>query len=221
MTEKRKGLLGAVGSFFVEEVPDDPQTMPPPSPPPVASAPFAPPITPSIDPERAKKLDEAAASQLSASMEKAAGSYAELTSNMEVLAEAIPDEGQRMKAAMKMLAKKGVHPEKVLSDIDACLGALEAESRTFQDATKDQIEQRVGSKRKALEQTKEQVAAKQGQIVAIQNEIAALQASILSAASDIASEEENINVVQTRFTGVYNRMKASLAAQRAKIAQGI
>ncbi len=218
-----KSILGKVGRFFTEEVDDGPPKqdgLPPPAPSSMqSSVPLSAPSV-SVDPERAKQLDGAAAAQLSSAMERTAGSYAEFSSNMEVLAEAIPDEGLRLRAAVKMLGKKGVTVAKILSDVDACLGALESENRTFRAATQEQIDQRVGSKRKAVEQLKADIAAKQSQIAALQSDIASLQGRLGTAASEIKSEEDNITVVQDRFTYVYTNMKASLAAQRARIAQG-
>jgi chromosome segregation ATPase len=226
MSDKNKSILGKVGSFFVEEVPDEkPQDgLPPPAQSTMQSSvpPFAPSVTSAVpvDPERAKQLDDAAMAQLSAAMEKVAGSYAEFSTDMEVLAEAVPDENLRLKAAVKMLGKKGVTVSKILSDVDACLGALESENRTFKAATQEQIDQRVGSKRKAVEQLKTDIAAKQAQITALQNDIAALQGKLGTAASEIKSEEDNITVVQDRFSYVFTNMRASLTAQRARIAQG-
>jgi len=219
----KTGVLGAVRNILFEQVPDEkPEEQPAQAP--AGHQPQAPVSgygmpAPSIDPSRAQQLDEAATQQLRTSMSACYGSYGEFLSNMEVLADVVPDEGQRMKAAMKMLGKKGVGVAKVLSDVDACLGALESENRSFRDTCQSQVEQRVGSKRKALEQIKADIAAKQNQIAAIQGEIATLQASVLSSALEIKAEEDNIAVVQERFTGVYNNMKSAIAAQRAKIAQ--
>lgn len=229
MNDKNRGILSKVGNFFSEEVPDE---RPPDGLPPVASSamqssvppsPLAPPPSSvSVDPERAKQLDAAAADQLSAAMGKVAGSYAEFSADMDVLSEAVPDEGLRLKAAVKMLGKKGVTVAKILNDVDACLGALESENRTFRAATQDQIEQRVGTKRKAVEKIKADIVAKQAQIAALQNDITSVQASLGASIADIKSEEDNITVVQDRFTYVYTTMKASLTAQRARIAaQGI
>jgi chromosome segregation ATPase len=219
-----KSIFGKIGNMFVRDVEDDPV---PTNLPPVASAPsagFSPPVTPlppsamALDPEKAKQLDAAASAQLSSSVEKASGSYAEFLANMEVLAEAVPDEGQRLRAAVKMLGKKGVTIARLLNDVDACLGALEEENRTFKLATQDQIDQKVGSKRKAVEQLKASMDAKQAQISALQAEIAALNGQRSTAAADIKAEEDNITVVQDRFSFVFTNMRASLTAQRARIA---
>jgi hypothetical protein len=180
---------GVLGEIFAPEVPDEveasPVSLPPPAGAPVSAPPsYVPgPSVPAVDPAYARQLDEAATGQLSAAMEKVAGSYAEFVTNMEVLAEAVPDEGAQVKAVMKLLAKKGVNPLKLLSDVDACLGALEEENRVFKAATQDQIDQKVGAKRKAVEQLKADIVAKQAAITAMQNEINALNAKQGSAAS--------------------------------------
>lgn len=226
MSDKNKSILGKVGGFFMEEVPDEKPAdgLPPPAQSTMQSGvpPFAPSVVSAapVDPVRAKQLDDAAAAQLSAAMERVAGSYAEFSTDMEVLAEAVPDENLRLKAAVKMLGKKGVTVPKILSDVDACLGALESENRTFKAATQEQIDQRVGSKRKAVEQLKADIASKQAQISALQNDIVALQGKLGTTASEIKAEEDNITVVQDRFSYVFTNMRASLTAQRARIAQG-
>lgn len=227
MSDKNKSILGKVGSFFVGEVDDEVSKhdgLPPPAPSAMQAnvPPFAPSVASAVpvDPALARQLDDAATAQLSDAMGKVAGSYAEFSTNMEVLAEAVPDENMRLKAAVKMLGKKGVTVPKILSDVDACLGALESENRTFKAATQEQIDQKVGAKRKAVEQLKTDIAAKQAQITALQNDISALQGKLGTAASEIKAEEDNITVVQDRFSYVFTNMKASLTAQRARIAQG-
>lgn len=214
-----KGLL----NIFAPEVPDeaapDP-ALPAPAVVPVLAAPsYAPaPSVPSVDPTYAKQLDDAATAQLSAAMEKVAGAYAEFVINMEVLAEAVPDESARIKAVLKLLTKKGVSPVKLLSDVDACLGALEEENRIFKAATQEQIDQKVGAKRKVVEQLLADIASKQSQITALQNDIAVLTAKQGAAASEIKSEEDNIAVVRDRFSYVFTNMRASLTSQRARLA---
>ncbi len=220
MSEEKQSILGKFGNIFVKDVPDepDPKGLPPlaSAPQPAVAATF--PSTRSVDPALAKRLDDAASTQLSGSMEKVAGSYGEFLANMEVLAEAVPDEGLRLKAALKMLAKKGVVPSKVLSDADACLGALEEENRTFKAATQDQIDQKVGSKRKTVEQLKAAQASKRAQIVALEADISSLNDQQAALAADIKAEEDNIIVVQDRFSYVFTSMRASLTSQRAHIA---
>lgn len=217
--DKKRGLLGRIGDVFAPEVGDevDPKDLPPVASLPARSA-VAFPSSVTVDPARAKQLDDAATAQLSSAMEKVAGSYADLTTDMDVLVEAVPDEGLRLKAAMKMLSKKGITMAKLLGDVDACLGALEAENRTFKAATQDQIDQKVGSKRKAVEQTKASMSAKQAQIVAIQADLVALGEQLSATAADVKAEEDNITVVQDRFSYVFTNMRASLTAQRARIA---
>ncbi len=217
-----KSLLGGVVNFFTETVPDG--TTPDPSLPPPASLPvtvatsYAPaPAAPAVDPSYAKRL-AAAAGQLSAAMEKVAGSYSEFVVNMEVLAEAVPDEGARVKAVMKLLVKKGGNLIKLLSDVDACLGALEEENRVFKATTQEQVDQKVGSKRQAVERFKAEIASKKSQISALENEIAALTMKEGSAVSEIKAEEDNIAVVRDRFSYVFTTMRASLTSQRARLA---
>lgn len=216
---EEKSVMGKIGNLFYREVEDeadkkDPPIAPAPSP---AMAP-PPRSTIAVDPARAKQLDDAASAQLSASMEKSAGSYSDFLSNMDALSEAVPDEAQRIRATVKVLGKKGVTVAKLLNDVDACLGALEAENRTFKAATQDQIDQKVGSRRKTVEQLAAAQAAKQAQIAALQADISSLDAQQSSMAADIKAEEDNITVVQDRFSYVFTSMRASLTAQRARIA---
>ncbi len=218
-----KSLFSKAADLFAPEVPDevapDP-ALPPPAGVSAAAIPsYVPaPSVPAVDPAYAKQLDDAATAKLSAAMEKVAGAYAEFVINMEVLAEAVPDEGARIKAVMKLLTKKGVNPVKLLSDVDACLGALEEENRVFKTDTQGQIDQKVGSKRKTVEKLRADIASKQAQISALQTDIAALTDMQGSAASEIKDEEDNIAVVRDRFSYIFTTMRASLTSQRARLA---
>ena len=169
---------------------------------------------------RLAELDRAAKDRLIQVMaEDGAPLVEELSDTLETLADAIPDEGARFKAALKLMVKKGSPIGAVLGDLDKCLGVLDQNFRTFETDTKGQLDQRVGTKVKAVQDIDGLIKAKGDQITALQNEIAELTLKRNEQQAGITVEQQKIAQVQERFGMVYRAIRTQVETQRAKVAQ--
>lgn len=225
-----KGALGFLQKIgLVEEVPDEEakpngkaaEAAPAPAhqPPPQAHAnvPAAP------DPEEAARnaaLDKMVKKQLADAIEQAGAALVEeLVDLMDTLRDSIPDEKLRYTTALKILMKKGSSVVAICTDIDKCIGALEAKEREFNATLKDQFDKRVGGRGDVVTSCDEQIAAKTAQITQLQNEIADLTVKKSEAQTGISEEKDKLEQAQERFTLAYHTFRTEIESQRAKITQ--
>lgn len=227
-TPAKTGLSWLKG-VFVEQVPDDgpPAAQPAPTPTPAAAplpgmmaAAVPPPVAvPSPDIERIRALDSTAQKTFIDALEKDdAPLFEELSGTLESLREAIPDEGARIKAALKLLAKKATVMQ-IITDYDKSVGTLESTFREFEKDSKRQADARVGSKRQAVESYGQQIQTLNQQLETLRTQIADLVAKRDAEQSGIATEEAKVALVQQRFELAFNTLRNEIQSQRAKIAQ--
>ncbi len=217
--QKGGGFLASLRSAFIAEDEPSPQeetapAKPVPRPEPVAAVPSP---SPAQDPELIRKIDEQAMARLQGPVEAVAGTYAEFMASMEALAEAVPDMGQRQRAVIKLMTKKKIPLPKILSDLDACIGALEQEGRTFRSESEKHVEKKVGGLKAESESISSTIAAKEAQLAALQAELSALRSSKSAKDADVRAAEDMAATVQARFTVVYNGTHAAMTAQRKQV----
>ncbi len=222
-TEQEKGgFFKALKNFVVhEEKPDESEaahvgttispisSLPPPPP--------APGSRKTADPDFVRKIDEQAASQLQEPVEKVAGTYGEFMHSMEALAEAVPDVGAREKAVIKLLTKKKIPLERILSDLDACIGALEEQNRTFRRDSEAHLEKKIGGMKKEVEATSVSIESKKAHIKSLQEEVSGLERMRSDKNAEVQDAESNAALVQSRFTAVYGSIHSGMAASRKRI----
>lgn len=195
---------------------DEPEAAPAPQarPAPVAAT-SSPPA--SADPELIRKIDERTTNQLQAPIEKVAGTYAEFMASMDALSDAVPDMAARQQAVIKLMTKKKIPLTQILSDLDACVGALEEEGRTFRKVSEDHLTKNIGGMKQESSSFDSSIAAKEAQVAAVQSEIAALRAKKASKESDIKNSESEAQLVQSRFSIIYGSIHSAMASQRKQI----
>lgn len=216
MTEsKSKGIWGAIKGAIVEETPEaapaQGQSAPPPVPVPQSVAP---------PPQRVSKpeVDQEARKRLEASITKAAPpGYVEIMDTVATLADSIPDEGARFRAALKLAAKRGHSLDDLLGDMDKCIGVLEGKKRQFEEETSHQMEAKVVARQKAISGLDEQIRAKQDQMTALQREVSELSEQRGTEAAAITSETANITAVRESFSAAYEVVYAQLQERRQKV----
>lgn len=218
--EKSGGFFSTLKSFVVtEDEKAEPAEAPSHTITPISPLPKAPP-PPSLadaDPELIKKIDERATAQLQAPVEKVAGTYAEFMASMDALSEAVPDMNARQKAVIKLMMKKNIPLAKILSDLDACIGALEEEGRTFRNVSEDHLTKKIGGMEQEAEKIEQSISEKSAMVSKLEAEIAALRATKDSRVLGIQSAKSDANLVQSRFTSIYNSTHAAMTSQRKQI----
>jgi hypothetical protein len=172
------------------------------------------------DPEltqRLAKIDSMVRDRLTSAIDKAGVlALKELGDTLDTLADAIPDEGARLKAAIKLVSKK-YSSGALLQDIDKCIGVLEESDRIFAEESKVQSEKTVGGKTRLVEELTTAIAQKEQQISILRQEIVSATAQRDTEASSIAGEQTKIALVQERFRSAYQAIRTTLESQRAKI----
>jgi len=135
------------------------------------------------------------------------------------LADVIPDEGMRTKAALKSILKHDPTHDlaAVLKDVDECLEALDKKSREKQEAMKAAIESRVGKRQQALVDIATSAADKRAKIIALEKEIAELEVRKNSEAAAIETERAEIERTASSFDATVAAYRAELTAKRLKI----
>lgn len=219
-----KGVLGFLEKVGVIEQTDD-ATVDAAA---TAAMPVAPvPIdaAPAVVPEVASasvlvELDQSARGALTTALRGARTALAdELSTLLESLTQAIADEGLRYKTALSILGKKGHPVSAICGDLDKCIGVLEEKARDFGAQLKAQMDSRVGTKQALIDRCTTDITARREQMSTLQAEITALEKQRSDATSEIARENGKLNQVQERFTLVYQSMRASVEATRAKVTQ--
>lgn len=214
---KGVGLLGLLRSAFIQEEED--QVKEGASAPSVARPPA---VSPDPgpgpqDPDLIRKIDESSMARLQGPIEAVAGTYAEFMASMDALSDAVPDIGMRQKAVIKLMTKKRIPLPKILSDLDACIGALEQEGRTFRSESEKHVGTKIGGLRQESERISSAVAAKEALMANLQSELSDLRTSKSAKEVEIRDAESNSALVQARFTAVYDGTHAAMMAQRKQV----
>lgn len=214
------GLLETVGEGAAEDGPgqDAPGDG---SPEPARERPVRAPGAPSVpDPSRDAALDSSAREQLLAAVrESGTGLHHEMEDLLSTLAETIPDEGARYKTAVRILVKKGSPVEALLSDVDACVGALQAKRREFESELADQVRQKVDARRQASKDLEARAADLRLQVERLQKDIESVESERASALRAAESESAALERVRQRFELVYADVQRSLELRKQKIVE--
>ncbi len=177
-----------------------------------------------VDPELTQRLagiDTMVRERLTGAINKAGVlALKELGDTLDTLTEDIPDEGARLKAAVKLVSKK-YSSGALLQDIDKCIGVLEESDRIFAEETKAQSEKTVGGKTRLVEELTTALAQKEQQIAILKQEIVDTTAQRAAEAASIAGEQNKIALVQERFRSAYQAIRTTLESQRAKITASV
>ncbi len=219
--ENRPSIWQSIRSMVVEEVPD----------PVVASVPVTKsgatmrntpiptvPVDQALLTPMKAQADQAARQRLEQAISASApAGYSDVSDTILTLADSIPDESQRYKAALKLAAKHGHSVSDLLGDFDKCIGVLESKGREFQDEIKSQVEKKVGSRQAKVRTIEGLVSQNQSRIGALHKEIEQLTEQLSTENSAISADTARIQDVNDGFTASYDAVLAQLVDQRKKI----
>jgi hypothetical protein len=173
---------------------------------------------PAVDPSQVAAIDQMVSKELASAMESAGSQFiAEWSDTLTTLADAIPDETTRFKTALSLLQKKGVSASDIVGGFDACLGALEAKDREFNQLLSDSFKKKVSSRQEAVQSLSASIGQKQAQIEAFKAEIAAVESQIAEAKVVIAAEQAKLDLKRARFTTAYRSYRAGVEEQRTRV----
>lgn len=173
---------------------------------------------PPVDEGRIAKIDQQVRNRLVTAMQNDGAPLVEsLSDTLDTLAEAVPDEGLRYKAALKLLTKNGHPVDAILNDFDKCLGALDESQRTFEADNAAQLDAKVGSKQRAVVEYDTKIKEKEATVASIQAEIASLRTKRDEEQSSISGEQQNIALVESRFKINHQNIREAIVSQRTKV----
>jgi hypothetical protein len=214
---KKSGLWGFVKGAFVEEVPEGQQASQPPprgqsSPPPVAhAAPVAHP-PPTFDQASREKLEAAV-------VESAPQGYLDFEDFLSTLADSIPDEDSRWRAALKLVSKRGHSPEALLGDFDKCIGILQEKYRQFDAETQEHIKKKVSGRKEKVGSIDSAILLKQEEIAKIQSQIAGLAEERKAEVEAMDASHAKILAVKAGFDSAFRSVHDRIAFRRSKLEQ--
>lgn len=217
-------FVGSIKSALVEEVPEKreeattvpevPAARPAPNPALAQRNTPLPPPPAVIDQTVRNKLAEAVAGS-------APPGYAELHANISALAEDMPDENARFRAAVKLAIKKGHSVPALLGDVDKCVGILEAKKAEFEKASSVQVEKNVRSRQTEAGGIEANINAKMFEIERLQREVQEATAKRAQLLLDAENEAWRLEAIKTGFVAAYESVKKEILDLRNKIeAQG-
>ncbi|MEY4723286.1 MAG: hypothetical protein RLZZ324_799 [Candidatus Parcubacteria bacterium] len=141
--------------------------------------------------------------------EAAKPAYSAFLLTMANLADVIPDEATRIKAAIRTLPA-GTDYDQLLVDVDECLESLEEQERKADTSAEASIARRIGTLEQQLQQTEATTKAKREQIAALQREIAEAEAGV----KDV---RDTIDTTRAEIEGTRRDIAATAAAMRREL----
>jgi hypothetical protein len=131
-------------------------------------------------------------------------------SRMTAAMQAIADEQARFYAAFAGLQVQGLDKDKLLSTAAEYLKVLEADASRFQSTVDNTLQEKVTSKKSAVEE-------KDRRIQALSQEINDLQQQITTLKAEIRENEEKIEASTGGYAAESQRRKAAIQADMEKI----
>lgn len=213
-------MLDKIGKLFFED--DDAKAAQAKAQPPVATASSPPPPLRNSPPPPSSTLgmpDEAMMDDLVTKLKASRQGFAQLSDHAQALADVIPDEAMRYKAAIKLTIKSGTSVDALLGDYEACFGFLETKSKEFQAECDRQTKKKVEVHRTSASMTAERITTMKSQIESLQKDIAEAQHSIDNENAAAEIEAQKIETMGSRFLASLSVVRRLLEEQKAKIAE--
>lgn len=195
-------------------------------------APTAPRLTPGMAPGSSTKIvaaqsyDTAMMEALQKTISTKPTAYTSLLESAEAMADAIPDESTRLRAAASMLIKReGRSPSEFAKALDIHMNDVEQERRRFKQTVENRILATSGASRKEAAGLNDKnmlnaqrVAQLREQIQQLETESAANQqrANELTAQADAAEQEDR--AIEARFDATADYLKNDLNNRKASLA---
>ena len=169
----------------------------------------APPVsTVSVDPtfvDRIQKVAESAPQR----------SYTEFRGFFEAME--LPDERSRYIASLAASNHKGFPADEVMRGIEVILKAIDDHKTQFQRSVPEQLEKTVGARRREIDSTNTQIAAKRQQIDQLNADIGRLTADQRLKETETVSEERKIKETEQKVIAAVEYVRAQYVAERERI----
>lgn len=150
--------------------------------------------------------------------------YTTLRENADAMAEALPDETSRIRAAFAMLKKSGTPAAQVISSIDLHVRDIEGEKQNFAQAGKQAVDRKAGALRSEAEQLLGANKSDEATITQLQQQIQQLQSRSLERAATAASKqteaaqaEADIQAKTTQFLAAADTVITELNMQKTQL----
>ena len=180
------------------------------TPPPIATSISSFPTNVPVDQAVLKKMQTAVLQQAPASIKS-------LEDNLATLADAIPDDSMRFKAALKLLEKSGTPIESLLGDCDKHLASLDAYKTSLDQIIQSKIDSNIKGKENQIEQLATSIQTKQEQINNLTREIGETNQKISTIRTEITTEQIQIDNVKAGSDSAYQFIKNDLSGRKVKI----
>ena len=123
--------------------------------------------------------------------------YTTLRENADAMAEALPDETSRIRAAFAMLKKSGTPAVQVISSIDLHVRDIEGEKANFSQAGQQAVERKAGALRAEAEQLLGANKADEASIAQLQQQIQQLQSRSIERATTASAKQAEATQAET------------------------
>jgi hypothetical protein len=144
--------------------------------------------------------------------------YAAFNALVEGLADVIPDEATRVKAALVSADKQGYKGRDILSAFDTRMTAVDDYESAFKESVKRKITTEVIGLENQAAEADRQTKAKQEEIAQLQAELQELAVARTEAQNNAKAAREKINLGERRVTAALSAIRESISKEKALIA---
>lgn len=212
---KGGGVFGFIKDAFVESVPDaGQQGAPPPAAVPTGPAPS------SVFPQRSVTValtpaDSKAKARLEAALVSSMPAvYSAFNEQLSLLAEVIPDENLRVKAALKT-SKTSI--EQLTTALDSMAQTLQGAKAEFDKGFEEKKGKTLSLLQAAIATTDATILDREQQIAKLQQEIEGLHSQRLVDAEKVQSEERRLTNIRAGFDAAYAETMGNVVAQKTRL----
>lgn len=129
--------------------------------------------------------------------------YLKFRQSVQSLSKMNMEEPISFKSAYSTGMTMGLTKERLIKSANRYLGVLQAESETFTDALKSQIDKNVNSRESMIAQLEERIAENKRKISELEQEIQVFQNKIDNVDNDIEAAQTKIDATKEKFRNSY------------------
>jgi hypothetical protein len=210
---KKPSIFGFLRDAFVEEVPDN---KPAPAPAPQATKGSTP--APAAHPQASNGTgpDPQALAKLEAKLQAALPPiYSAFMEQYTQLADVIPDEGMRFKAALKT---SHASVDQLSAALDQLLAVMDTTFTDFHHSFEENKAKVVNAAEQGIKATEDLIASREAQLKTIQEELVSLHSKVAADTQKRDSEAAHYDSVRQGFEAAHAQVVSRLNAQKTRIA---
>mgnify|MGYP003582222623 CR=1 FL=1 len=169
-------------------------------------------------------VDPAMVADVKKLIERRPTPYTNLRETADAMAEALPDETTRVRAAFAMMKKSGTQAAQVVSSIDLHVRDIEGEKTSFATSAKQAVERKAGGLRAEADQLINANKSDEQSIAQLQQQIQQLQARSLERAATASAKQTEANQAEadiqaktTQFLAAADTVITDLNMQKTQL----